>query len=186
LHSLAGGDAGKRRDCLQKLISDPRLPLFQRGVVIHAFGDAYAHSFRDTSGNEALYEYPVGHGSVGTLTDLANGTMGLGPDMPSRRPKLFAEYVNALFNALPPGSMPSNSNRLKEIVESLKDLPSHPIIADKILAAKLAAKFDYPRAYRPELGMHTTNVPEAADDLGSLTKGMIDQVIALINTACCR
>jgi len=83
LHSLDGGQAVPRRNCLRDMLQDSTLKDWERGFLIHALGDAYAHSYYDTHrflfftspgqipdppipnpnfGKEVLYEAPFGHG----------------------------------------------------------------------------------------------------------------------------
>ncbi len=92
LHSLHGGDVGavqERRDHLAGLIaaSDPDSVdhAWQTGLLIHAFGDSFAHTRDDGSAYGGLY---------GHLFD------GHAPDIVANRPNLYLDYVRALYAAL--------------------------------------------------------------------------------------
>ena len=88
LHSLDGGLAEKRRACLRKAIQDalqdPKTEPWELGFLNHAFGDSYAHSYKDWAkwrgspqqggpnpnyGKDVLYDAPFGHGFSGHAPD---------------------------------------------------------------------------------------------------------------------
>lgn len=88
LHSLHGGsaaDAERWRRCLTSMAEDASLNQWQRGLVLHALGDAYAHTRK---GGEQ-YGPPTGHGRVGSK-----------PDDPQDRPELFRRYLATLNTVL--------------------------------------------------------------------------------------
>ena len=62
LHSLDGGDPSARRKCLDKLISGGGLSAKELGSILHAFGDAFAHTYKRSDGVEVSYDAPWGHG----------------------------------------------------------------------------------------------------------------------------
>ena len=65
LHQLHGGDIGeiiKRRKCLEKLMNDPTLKPWEKGFINHAYGDTFAHVYKDKDGIEHAYGWPYGHG----------------------------------------------------------------------------------------------------------------------------
>jgi RHS repeat-associated protein len=84
LHSLHGGnadDARRWRDCLSKMIRNAQLEPWKRGLLIHALGDAFAHTKSGGPDNGAAYGPPWGHFPITT------------PDIPQNRPELFMHYV---------------------------------------------------------------------------------------------
>jgi len=84
LHSLHGGnaaDAERWRRCLLAMSKDESLQDWQRGLVLHSLGDAFAHTRKQ--GDQ--YGPPTGHGRVGSK-----------PDQPQARPGLFLGYLAAL------------------------------------------------------------------------------------------
>lgn len=92
LHSMHGGDAGAvcdRRRCLAKVLrralADGR-PTWQIGIIIHAFGDSFAHT-RESDGS--AYSYPTGHAADGKWPDVIGNRLGL-----------YRDYCDALCRAL--------------------------------------------------------------------------------------
>ncbi|QNH12693.1 hypothetical protein [Xanthomonas sp. SI] len=91
LHSLHGGDVQKRRTGLKTYISEmlaSKQAEWKVGVVIHAFGDSYAHT-REENGKEVAYGAPFGH-----LLD------GHRPDHVPLFPEKFKLYVSDLYGVL--------------------------------------------------------------------------------------
>ncbi len=112
LHSLHGGNpaaAQTRRACLSKLVADTSLPLWQRGMINHALGDAYAHTY--PNGN--AYSSPLGHALHGHW-----------PDMISNRPGLFYLYTTNLF-----GALDGNTNPLANYLQLFRLQTSFPMPA---------------------------------------------------------
>ncbi|WP_395746281.1 RHS repeat-associated core domain-containing protein [Prosthecobacter sp.] len=101
LHSLTGGKGrgavAERRAQLKGLASTKGLSIEMRGLIVHAFGDSFAHTRtrgvevqNDRSTNQdAAYGRPFGHAGAGHL-----------PDLISARPELFNSYVDNLAEAL--------------------------------------------------------------------------------------
>ena len=178
LHSLHGGDVAKRRACLKKLLSDPGLFPFERGLLAHAFGDSYAHTFVDEKGVEQSYGFPFGH----AFTDHG----GHEPDLPVLRPDLYKTYVNELFNALPEGPNGSSKNRLRSVLNTVDLLPSQdPNATEFIHIDRLRSASFYSRPYRPELGGHSKNPPQGKDSLGDLSPELVQNLLDRIKKGCC-
>jgi RHS repeat-associated protein len=75
LHSLHGGDgaaAERRRQCLQKALKASGLTSWQYGFILHALGDAYAH----TKDDESAYSSPWGHAADGDKPDIIGTNPG--------------------------------------------------------------------------------------------------------------
>ncbi|MCX5651811.1 MAG: dockerin type I domain-containing protein [Planctomycetota bacterium] len=92
LHSLHGGDAGAvcdRRRCLakalQRALADGK-PTWQIGIIIHAFGDSFAHT---KVSDGSAYSYPLGHSEDGTWPDVIGNRRGL-----------YRDYCDAFCRAL--------------------------------------------------------------------------------------
>jgi hypothetical protein len=116
LHSLRGGDPAPVRGSLEHRLADlmkeERRPRWKEGLLVHALGDAYAHThkpfFSDAS-DEVLFHWPYGHLFHGHEPDkIAND-----------RPKYF-RYVEALYAALAPPHEPPT----RCLVDHLKELVS--------------------------------------------------------------
>jgi len=178
LHSLHGGNVKKRRNCLRRLLGDKSLGLIKRGLLAHAFGDSYAHTYTDPkTGDAAAYRYPQGHGLDGNA-----------PDLPSLRPGLYQQYVADLFNSIPAGQLPQNPGLLNSIVGKNLALSStpDPYIAQSILNSFIINQSGYANTYRPERGDYQSNPPKGKDDLGPLTRSHVQSVIDLIKKKCCQ
>lgn len=142
LHSLDGGSAKARRDCLRNLIADPKLKTWERGLLIHAFGDAYAHT---SSGTDQLYEAPFGHAIQRNM-----------PDYISQNPELFVEYMTDLTRMLNGEPLDQSQQRLLDsVLKTVRGFPSSLVGLNDALAMKAIAmgdRFGYPKnGYRPEL-----------------------------------
>jgi hypothetical protein len=91
-HSLRGTDACVVRASLLELFPIMTEP-WARGFLVHALGDAYAHT-RDCKAHavpccKPLYGWPLGH-----------GFRGHAPDLISYNPKRYMQYVRALYSAV--------------------------------------------------------------------------------------
>jgi RHS repeat-associated protein len=109
LHSLHGGDAQdvqNWRKCLADMLHDgSTLEPWQRGLLTHALGDAFAHTKDDGS----AYGPPIGHAP------------GSAPDIAQFRPGLFGQYIQTLNQAL--GGHASQGD-LNNITSSLTAIPA--------------------------------------------------------------
>lgn len=101
---MAGGDADKLRAYLGCLLRSDQLDASQKGILIHALGDAYAHSYVDRYqtlgspkesrpnphyGHEVLFAPPFGH-----------FFSGHSPDYIANFPDKYGRYVDQLFDTL--------------------------------------------------------------------------------------
>lgn len=119
LHSLHGGgpaEVRKRRDDLDALIRDAlrqKEPDWKVGLMIHAYGDSYAHTYV-REGKEHAYGIPFGHAGDGHAPDKI-GLFG----------QKYLSYVSRLFKALGgSGDAQLSLGRLFQIVcDSSGDLP---------------------------------------------------------------
>jgi RHS repeat-associated protein len=118
LHSLTGGDAAKLRNYLNCLIKHGDLSsddINALGILIHPYGDTYAHAYPDPNqwlgtprqripnpywyrGKETLYQSPIGHFLAGH-----------NPDYIASDPMKYGNYIDQLYSALQslnPGGVP--------------------------------------------------------------------------------
>lgn len=134
LHSLDGGSAQQRRECLEKLIKAElqkrEISTWRLGFLLHAYGDAYAHSFTNYCRGpylsphlrtdkteysaplclqEVLYQAPLGHGLHGNCPDLV-------------RPHFdrFCLYFTNLVQLLNQGDLSVKQNQ--QVSDYLKEL----------------------------------------------------------------
>lgn len=146
LHSLHGGDhkaVARRRADLKSLLMEGRErgePDWKLGLIIHAYGDSYAHTYQK-DGKEKAYGIPHGHAGDGHT-----------PDKIGEFPDKYLAYVQGLYEALGgSGSASQALARLYAIVGSNKD------DNDKISAEV--------KAYAAELGMTKSDSDAVKDRL---------------------
>ncbi|QDT22402.1 RHS repeat domain-containing protein [Gimesia chilikensis] len=131
IHSLHGGgpkDVRIRKEKLKKLIIDSKREqrkIWEVGYIIHAFGDAYAHTFvsnnQETRVKQPLSEKdsprhafsaPLGHLNTGPIN---TSDYGHAPDIIPYDIENYVKYVNALAEALAKrrgGRVPENKIKL--------------------------------------------------------------------------
>lgn len=202
LHSLDGGLAKPRRDCLRKLVQDMTLQPWEHGLLLHAFGDSYAHSYVDSKpylpitsvygpvrpisnphyGQELLYSAPLGHGAEGSK-----------PDYVSLRPALYGQYLTDLTTTLNGGLLNSSQTaQLQSVLNQVNDFPKATIGDLEIVRFRgIALQFGYPRGgYRPE----ANHALSATDFLAGPAKGLgfgipsgadVNALLDRIKKACC-
>ena len=92
LHSLDGGDPSARRACLGKLILGGGLNAQEMGSILHAFGDAFAHTYHRDDGVVVSHDAPRGHG-----WDTFTGNC---PDNACKNPNKVKSYMIKACEAL--------------------------------------------------------------------------------------
>ena len=97
LHSLTGGDPGPLRDYIRCLIKSGKLSLQDIGLLIHALGDTYAHSYIGSDNQSHLYGDEVGHVRAGHT-----------PDFIGSNPANYISYAQDLYSTLTNSSEPIN------------------------------------------------------------------------------
>ena len=194
LHSLTGGYADLRRQCLLKLLGDPTLTLAERGVIIHALGDAYAHVWLSPSGVEVLYLAPDGHGLdsvrdprlekyphqkflAGQSLDPASCHTGRCPDFianyPARHRQYFMQLCQSLGGSWGRCVMCSAKLPIPQISPRLED----------ISYLQAAVEVGYPSTGFVPTGKMDPKLNQI-DTQFSYTN-FIDSVISKIQKACC-
>ena len=146
LHSLHGGnDAAvqKRRKHLKALITAAlarKEPDWKVGLMIHAYGDSYAHT-HGKSGSETAYGIPHGHAGDGHT-----------PDKIGEFPQKYLTYVTELYQELGGTGDPRQAlDRVFRIVQENAD--SNTDISGQI------------RSYAVELGMSQVESDKVRDRL---------------------
>ncbi len=96
-HQLNGADAQEMQCCIKNFLKKnwDTLADWERGVLLHAFGDSYAH----TSADGKLYVAPAGH--------TKDSLMGINPDDPANYPERFRAYLEGLNDVLGGAAKPS-------------------------------------------------------------------------------
>ncbi len=170
LHSLHGGDANARRQCLERLLRNPPHPLqpWELGLILHAFGDAYAHT-HDNNFNSA-YGFPKGH--LKPVADLGHYVDAIG-----NHPDRYQLYVHDMYSIL--GGDPSKEG-LDAIMLSLMNV-SNGLAGMTNLNFELTVMNGLARAF----GYNGPLKPGPANDGRTLTQAQVQSVIDMIKKACC-
>jgi RHS repeat-associated protein len=190
LHSLHGGDSKKRRDCLKKLLLTGNLKDWQKGLVIHAFGDAYAHTTLD-DGKLVSYGGIAGHGISPTFLGWITNAMGLGnvfgsnPDQIGNRNSTYRSYISALYGVLKTaGGDPSRLGGLESLADTFTRNNSSTE-AEIAALRKLAIERGYDSSYAPEKSGEERFLPFERKIAGTaITVDEIKEVIDIIKKAC--
>ena len=106
LHTLTGGDqtmALKNQQALQSLVAKGSLQPWQRGILIHAFGDSFAHVDKNTG---EPFGWPPGHALMGHLPDFIGYNF-----------HAYSTYVEQLYTALQ-GPTYENNAAITEILNT--------------------------------------------------------------------
>jgi hypothetical protein len=123
LHSLSGGDSKCTRKSLEDLLRGGGLERWEMGMVIHAFGDSFAHS-KFLDGKEVQYVYPFGHAEDGHE-----------PDHIINDREKYKNYARRLFMSLG-GTDLSKLNELFKRVDNFTN-PEMEIGAMRLYAKKV-------------------------------------------------
>jgi hypothetical protein len=102
LHGGGPAEVQQRRDCLAKMLKEEKLNPWERGVIIHALGDAYAHV---DSSDGAAWSWPFGHGFYGHRPD------SIGDDKPK-----YQQYVFKLYTALGGDGAPEDNHQIQALL----------------------------------------------------------------------
>ncbi len=178
LHSLLGGNAKdllNRRKCLENLFkNNPNLPVWEKGFLLHALGDTYAHS--DANGNP--YSFPLGHGA-----------QGHNPDLISNNINNYKAYTNSLYSMF--GGQPNAAGvgQINAIINKAAGFAPPPGWFRKFLGGAVGnedqqmmnlaqAAFGYNNPYIP--GDFNIDKNEFMP-----THAMVQQFIDMVKKACC-
>lgn len=122
LHGFHGGGPDEVRarqigfrDAVREMMQQGA-PSWQIGFAVHAFGDAYAHTFACDGGRQA-YGYPLGHAMDFIYCEK--------PDHISQHPDLYLDYCRALFYALC-GEAAEESLEFAEFEGAFRAIINHP------------------------------------------------------------
>jgi len=154
IHSLHGGgkdSVANRRQCLRNLLKDPSLKPWERGVILHAYGDAFAH-VHGAGDKLQAYPYPNGHGF--------DSAIGNDPDLISNFPDRYKDYVKSLYQGL--AGPRANADLLNKILYNATSLRgSHEKQNSAMAAFVQGPGFDYSTLAEPYKNFH----PEAGKKL---------------------
>lgn len=152
-HSLHGGsksDIALRRESLVSLLKGKSLSRnWERGFVIHALGDAYAHTYDNDS---KAYGHPRGH--------AWDNIRGNSPDVIARSFARYEEYVKELYLALGGNGKPEDNPKIAKILETAQQLPTSQDDAVALMEAlaRDPKHFSYSYRYRPVEGGYNLDV----------------------------
>jgi RHS repeat-associated protein len=168
VHSLDGGDPRARRACLSAMIRNGKLTAQEAGTILHAYGDAFAHTYRRWDGVEVSYDAPWGHG-----WDSATGSC---PDNACGNPDRITSYIMSLCQTLG-GSMLRCSSCVGRL--NLAQIPSKKPEEYLPWFRKQAIDgFGFPKdGWTP--GKHTTNPA-----MPPITPARMSQIMKLMRCAC--
>jgi hypothetical protein len=168
LHSLQGGDPEKRRRLLSCLLKQEGLEPWERGLLIHALGDASAHTWNFLG--EHGFPPPFGH-LIG----------GHAPDHIGNNPGAYQNYVNNLF-----GLLGGQNNPL--LYNFLANAPSRPALTflddGGVSSDEIQALKDWAQTY-----LHADIPAPRLDPNRRLTIAQVDRLLDRIEKAvrngCC-
>ncbi|HRJ10185.1 MAG TPA: RHS repeat-associated core domain-containing protein, partial [Prosthecobacter sp.] len=114
IHSLHGGDAEavrRRQGDLRQMVQNGGSSDMERGLLIHAYGDSYAH----VNASGSAYSTGNGHGwdSRSNATD---------PDLIGNRPQRHRDHMGELYSALNEGG--GKPELLDSLVETARGIQS--------------------------------------------------------------
>lgn len=159
LHSLHGGDPIARQCCLRGMLQDPSLKLWERGMLMHAFGDSFAHTYED-NGKRVAYGYPLGH--------AWDSLFGTDPDVIANNSQMYQNYVNQLYVALG-GAKNGKKHLLQQIIDTANTTGTdHDATINTMagLAGSKDFKYNWKYRYQPEGSMKTDPMMDEMYDFG--------------------
>jgi hypothetical protein len=113
---------------------------WEQGLIIHALGDAYAHTYPDEKG--VLHPYGPGIGHA-----FKNFPQFASPDDIGNHAATYRNYVRALYGVLSPGGNPSTIDAVLNLSNDLVRDPVNQIGKLRTLAQN---EFEYNDPYAPE------------------------------------
>lgn len=187
LHGLSGEDLRDRRECLMKLIQDKSLAPWQRGLLLHAYGDTYSHVHEEDD-DLAAYAYPHGHGEDSKADRIWGGRKHTDPDIIGNFPGRYSDYVETMYQGLNTGStdlLPGYREIIKGAgYTKLKD-HSNDALANSMARGLAENIFNYHRTphpwYQPENGSEVLDDP----DFPTPTAAEVQALFDLVKRRCC-
>jgi RHS repeat-associated protein len=170
LHSLHGGDGAcveRRRSCLAKFLRDNKATLsnWEKGLLIHAFGDSYSHTYEDNGALKA-YGKPFGH--------AIDSVSGPDPDTIANCPQKYIEYISCLNEALGGGMTGVSLKDLSRVMTQSSRSQDEAIA----LARKFAqSQYGYSNNYDPAGGSRLGPWPR-------LTEAQVSSLMEKVKKAC--
>lgn len=190
LNGLTGEDLKDRRECLMTLIKDKSLALWQRGMLLHAFGDTYSHVHSELNGDLTAYAYPYGHKEDSVADRVWGGKSHSDPDIIGNFPERYHDYVDALGEGLDlgptgQGVFPGYRDILKEATYTKLRDHSNDALANELARMTAELSFDYKDTphphYAPEKGTEVLSDP----DFPTPTPQEVQALLDLVKRRCC-
>jgi len=173
LHQLNDSPAGPQRDLLECLLDQFEEP-WQRGLLNHAFGDAFSHT---EPGTGETYDTLFGHGFDGHQ-----------PDYIGNRPELYRQYARRLGDVL---GVPEGSPAFNHLGDTARSAPTFDHAAEAIdFWAQARVRYGYGRNWwQPEIeGLEEVDTPAGAN-VGRLSRDQVrqflDQLRNITQEDCC-
>ena len=161
IHQLNDSPAGPQRDLLECLLERFEEP-WQRGLINHAFGDAFSHT---EPGTGETYGTLFGHAFDGHQ-----------PDYIGNRPDLYGQYAQRLGDVL---GVPEDDPVYDLLDNTAEGAPTFDHAAEAIsFWAQAQVRYGYEQNWwRPEVqGLDQVTVPEGAN-IGRLTRDQVRQFL---------
>lgn len=187
IHSLHGKGpkhVEQRRICLTRLLSNGELKEWEKGIVIHALGDAYAHTYVATIGGK---QQEVAFGWIEGHAEPNSADLGRHHDYIAYNRGKYAAYVTNLYYAL--GGKDVNANALiQQLFKMSNDESQVPNTGNPEIDIKgeqrsfenfAKTKANYSYGFKPD--------PHALDDIEIPTPSIsdMDSLMHKIENACC-
>jgi len=167
IHALLGDGIAavqRYRNCLDRLINRGELSLWEKGFLIHALADTYAH-LEGSGSNQRAYGPPFGH-----------ALHMHGPDIPSENPERFGAYIRNLNTVL------GGNSDVRHIDAVIRRLARKiPESSERLAAARqLAQHYGYRETYDPA-------VPWSLDSrMPVIGSDQIRKLIEKLKAECCK
>lgn len=132
IHSLTGGDPSKLRKYLECLLKSDAFGDDEKGLLIHALGDSYAHAYptqRRLPGRQGGW-VPDG-GELMNPPVIGHALSGHTPDYIASNPAKYANYVDQLYGVLSSmnGGAPTNPDMIAGLKAAANGLSKPGLVA---------------------------------------------------------
>jgi hypothetical protein len=107
LHTLTGRPARKETQVRREIMLSAMHDDFRFGLAVHAYGDSFAHRVIDQ--DSLMYSWPFGH-----AVEWLNGRDPHWPDSIGRRPGLYTDYADALWDVFRQRNKTDGARRIKK------------------------------------------------------------------------
>jgi hypothetical protein len=146
-------------------------------MLVHAYGDSFAHTFDRQGGQQQAYVLPGGH--------ALDSVTGIDPDIISNSSGKYAAYSRGLFNALNAGK--GNLGMLNNIVATAQSMTEENHEQNNAAMAQFVRNGDFGwntlpehmRNFNPNAGMQRLDQPRSLDlptPGATEVEGIIDKI----------